>query len=95
MNYVEVNDNGDAPMQTSGPIMKDDTSAPRKEQAPELPKAITIMATDGSISYGIQGVWASHEIIGALEMIKASILMKANPPPLGIMDKILINAGVE
>ena len=95
MNYVEVNDNGDAPMQTSGPIMNDDKPGPKKEQAPELPKAITIMTTDGSISYGIQGVWASHEIIGALEMIKASILMKANPPPLGIMDKILINAGVE
>lgn len=94
MNYVEVNDNGDAPMQTSGPIMKNDVlvSSPEKSQ---VSKEITIIATDGSISYGIQGVWASHEIIGALEMIKASILMKANPPPLGIMDKILINAGVE
>ena len=94
MNYVEVNDNGDTPMQTSGPIMKDKpaVSSPGKSLTT---KEITIIATDGSISYGIQGPWASHEIIGALEMIKASILMKANPPPLGIMDKILINAGVE
>ena len=94
MNYVEMNDNGDAPMQTSGPIMNDDKPGPSLEKK-LVQKEITIIATDGSISYGIQGVWASHEIIGALEMIKASILMKANPPPLGIMDKILINAGVE
>lgn len=94
MNYVEVNDNGDAPMQTSGPIMNDDKPVPGLEKK-LVQKEITIIATDGSISYGIQGAWASHEIIGALEMIKASILMKANPPPLGIMDKILINAGVE
>lgn len=94
MNYVEVNDNGDAPMQTSGPIMKNDEPVSSPEKS-EVSKGITIIATDGSISYGIQGRWASHEIIGALEMIKASILMKANPPPLGIMDKILINAGVE
>lgn len=94
MNYVEVDDNGDAPMQTSGPIMKDKPATFSPERCPTT-KEITIIATDGSISYGVQGPWASHEIIGALEMIKASILMKANPPPLGIMDKILINAGVE
>ena len=94
MNYVEVNDNGDAPIQTSAPIMKNDAPVSSPEKC-QVSKAITIMATDGSISYGVQGIWASHEIIGALEMIKASILMKANPPPLGIMDKILINAGVE
>lgn len=94
MNYTEVNDNGDVPMQTSGPIMKNDAPISNPDRSLSQ-KEITIIATDGSISYGIQGPWASHEIIGALEMIKASILMKANPPPLGIMDKILINAGVE
>ena len=32
MNYVEVNDNGDAPMQTSGPIMNDDKPGPGLEK---------------------------------------------------------------
>lgn len=80
---------------------KDKIRSPEKEAEPEpasesqpVQKTIIIQEKDGSISFSIDGEWGSHETIGALEVVKATILARLNQPMPGIMDRILMNAGI-
>lgn len=65
-----------------------------KEATQPVQKTIVIAENNGSISFSIDGQWGSHEVIGALEVVKATILGKINPQPPGIMDRILMSAGI-
>lgn len=57
-------------------------------------KAIIIIENGDSISYSVEGQWGNHEVIGALELVKATVLSKVAPGNPGIMDRILMSAGI-
>lgn len=65
-----------------------------KEVPQPIQKTIVIAENNGSVSFSIEGQWGSHEAIGALEVVKATILSKINPQAPGIMDRILMSAGI-
>lgn len=80
---------------------KYEPDSPEKEDKPEpvsesqpVQKAIIIQEKDGSIFFSIDGEWGSHETVGALEVVKATILSRLNQPMPSIMDRILMNAGI-
>lgn len=89
-------------MTTSGPVFKE-RSDPDKFNAPEEredsersdEKMIVIKEKDGSISFSIDDNWAAYEVIGALEMVKGTVLNRVNPQAPSIMDRILMKSGIK
>ena len=94
---------------TSGPIYsKEDTGLNKESPSPsymhvskstdseEKPdgKTIVIKENNGSLSFSIDDGWAAYEVVGALEMVKRTVLNKANPQTPSIMDRILMNSGI-
>lgn len=58
-------------------------------------KMIVIREKDGSISFSIDDEWAAYEVIGALEMVKGTVLNRVNPQAPSIMDRILMKSGIK
>lgn len=74
------------------PEMNGDEKA--KEAPQPVQKTIVIVENNGSVSFSIEGQWGSHEVIGALEVVKSTILSKINPQAPSIMDRILMASGI-
>lgn len=73
----------------------DKDSREKVKEAPQpVQKTIVIVEKNGSISFSIEGQWGSHEAIGALEVVKSTILSKINPQAPSIMDRILMASGI-
>ena len=94
---------------TSGPIYSEENKSLEKQEfAPSYMhvskstdnedkfdgKMIVIKETNGSLSFSIDDNWAAYEAIGALEMVKQTVLNKVNPQTPSIMDRILMNSGI-
>jgi hypothetical protein len=91
-------------MTTSGPVFKersdpdrfnDPISEETKDPERSNEKMIVIKEKDGSISFSIDDNWAAYEVIGALEMVKGTVLNRVNPQAPSIMDRILMNSGIK